>query len=96
MAQSNIKNQLMTPIWINIHNKNYQPKIGFILFCKDNEKLLKEAVTKIFEQGVNDIELIQNKIKDLKKIYAINLVGFFTTEINFINLKFVFFNFIFI
>ena len=51
----------------NIHNKNYQPKIGFILFCKDNEKLLKEAVTKIFEQGVNDIELIQNKIKKTYK-----------------------------
>jgi len=51
----------------NIHNKNYQPKIGFILFCKDNEKLLKEAVTKIFEQGVNDIEVIQNKIKKTYK-----------------------------
>jgi hypothetical protein len=53
----------------NIHNKNYQPKIGFILFCKDNEKLLKEAVTKIFEQGVNNIELIQNKIQDEESQY---------------------------
>ena len=58
-----------------------------------NIKILKYTQTRV---KALKLLLIQNKIKDLKKIYAINLVGFFTTEINFINLKFVFFNFIFI
>ena len=51
----------------NIHNENYQPKTGFILFCKANEILLKETLTKIVEQGIQDIELIQNKIKKTYK-----------------------------
>jgi hypothetical protein len=51
----------------NIKTENYQPKTGFILFCKENEILLKDTLTKIFEQGVNDIELIQNKIKKTYK-----------------------------
>ena len=51
----------------NIHNENYQPKTGFILFCKANEILLKETLTKIVEQGIKDIELIQNKIKKTYK-----------------------------
>ena len=51
----------------NIQNDNYQPKTGFILFCKANEILLKETITKIFEQGITDMELIQNKIKKTYK-----------------------------
>jgi hypothetical protein len=51
----------------NIHNDNYQPKTGFILFCKANEILLKETITKIYEEGVKDIELIQDKIKKTYK-----------------------------
>jgi len=51
----------------NIHNENYQPKTGYILFCKENEILLKETLTKILEQGIQDIELIQNKIKKTYK-----------------------------
>ena len=51
----------------NIQNENYQPKTGFILFCKENEILLKETLTKIVEQGIKDIELIQNKIKKTYK-----------------------------
>jgi hypothetical protein len=51
----------------NIQNENYQPKTGFILFCKENEILIKEALTKIFEQGIKDMELIQNKIKKTYK-----------------------------
>ena len=39
----------------NIQNENYQPKTGFILFCKENEILIKEALTKIFEQGIKDM-----------------------------------------
>ena len=50
-----------------IFDKDYQPKTGFIEFCKDNEKILKETIAKIFEQGIKDSELIENKIKKTYK-----------------------------
>ena len=51
----------------NIYDANYQPKTGFIKFCKDNETLLKETISKIFEQGIKDSELIEDKIKKTYK-----------------------------
>jgi hypothetical protein len=51
----------------NIFNDDYQPKTGFISFCKSNEKILKESITKIFEQGVKDSDLIEDKIKKTYK-----------------------------
>jgi len=51
----------------NIYDDNYQPKTGFITFCKDNEKLLKDTISKIFEQGIKDSELIEDKIKKTYK-----------------------------
>lgn len=51
----------------NIFNDDYQPKTGFISFCKANEKILKESIAKIFEQGVKDSELIEDKIKKTYK-----------------------------
>lgn len=51
----------------NIFDVNYQPKIGFIEFCKDNEKILKETIIKIFEQGIKDSKLIEDKIKKTYK-----------------------------
>ena len=51
----------------NIFNDDYQPKTGFISFCKMNEKILKESITKIFEQGVKDSGLIEDKIKKTYK-----------------------------
>lgn len=51
----------------NIYNLDYQPKNGFISFCKANEKILKESITKIFEQGVKDSEVIEDKIKKTYK-----------------------------
>ena len=51
----------------HIHNDDYQPKTGFISFCKSNEKLLKSAITKIFEQGISDSCLIEDKIKKTYK-----------------------------
>jgi hypothetical protein len=48
----------------NIFNVDYQPKTGFISFCKANEKILKESISKIFEQGVKDSDLIEDKIKN--------------------------------
>ena len=51
----------------NIYNVDYQPKTGFISFCKANEKILKETISKIFEQGVKDSSLIEDKIKKTYK-----------------------------
>ena len=51
----------------NMFKEEYQPKTGFVSFCKGNEKVLKESLTKIFEQGVKDSELIQDKIKKTYK-----------------------------
>jgi hypothetical protein len=51
----------------NIFDDDYQPKTGFISFCKDNEKVLKETIANIFEQGIKDIKLIQDKIKKTYK-----------------------------
>ena len=51
----------------NIFNEDYQPKTGFVSFCKANETILKESISKIFEQGVKESELIEDKIKKTYK-----------------------------
>ena len=51
----------------NIINTSYQPKTGYISFCKENEKILRECISKIYEQGINNNELIQDKIKKTYK-----------------------------
>lgn len=50
-----------------IYGVDYQPKTGFIEFCKDNEKILKETISGIFEKGVKDSDLIEDKIKKTYK-----------------------------
>ena len=50
-----------------IYKADYQPKTGFIEFCKDNEAILKDTISKIFEQGVQESDLIENKIKKTYK-----------------------------
>lgn len=51
----------------NMYNDNYQPKTGFITFCKDNEILLKDAISKLYEQGEKNSGLIEDKIKKTYK-----------------------------
>jgi len=51
----------------NMFNEDYQPKTGFILFCKSNEAILRETIANVVEQGVTDSELIQDKIKKTYK-----------------------------
>lgn len=51
----------------NIFNQDYQPKTGFVSFCKANEQILKESISKIFEQGVKESEIIEDKIKKTYK-----------------------------
>lgn len=54
-------------ILAKMHDVDYQPKKGFIEFCKDNEKILKESIVKIFEQGIRDSDLLEDKIKKTYK-----------------------------
>ena len=51
----------------NIFNLEYQPKTGFISFCKENENILKDTISKIYEQGIKDSSLIEDKIKKTYK-----------------------------
>ena len=51
----------------NRYNEDYQPKTGFILFCKANEAILKETLANVVEQGITDSEVIQEKIKKTYK-----------------------------
>jgi hypothetical protein len=45
------------------NNIVYPPKKAFIMFCKDNEEIVKNSIHKIMENGCNDLKLIENKIK---------------------------------
>ena len=51
----------------NINDNNYQPKIGFLSFCKDYESIVKGTIKTLFENGIKDSELIQDKIKKTYK-----------------------------
>lgn len=51
----------------NRKDSDYQPKNGFISFCKDNEIILKECIKTMMDNNVNDVELIENKLKKTYK-----------------------------
>lgn len=51
----------------NIGTTDYQPKNGFVSFCIKNETLLKQTISKIFEQGIKDAVTIQEKLKKTYK-----------------------------
>jgi hypothetical protein len=50
-----------------IGSEDYQPKNGFISFCLNNESVLKQTISKIFEQGIRDAPTIQEKLKKTYK-----------------------------
>lgn len=56
-----------THVKTNIRTNGYQPKTGFVSFCKENEVILKQTITNIFEQGIKDAEIIQTKLKKTYK-----------------------------
>jgi hypothetical protein len=62
-----VNRELLEAMDNHIHNNSFQPKDGFIDFCKNNESLLKETISLIFEQGTKDKELIEDKIKKTYK-----------------------------
>lgn len=51
----------------NIMKEEYQPKNGFILFCHENEDILKSCINQMLQQGFNDSAMIQDKIKKTYK-----------------------------
>jgi hypothetical protein len=51
----------------NRKDSDYQPKNGFISFCKDNEIILKECIKTMMDNNVKDVELIENKLKKTYK-----------------------------
>jgi len=48
----------------NIHNDDYKPKTAFVMFCKENEDVLKQTIIKM---SISDAKLIQDKIKKTYK-----------------------------
>jgi hypothetical protein len=54
-------------ITATIGSENYQPKNGFVSFCIENETVLKQTISKIFEQGIRDAPTIQEKLKKTYK-----------------------------
>jgi hypothetical protein len=50
-----------------IRTNEFQPKNGFVSFCLNNDQLVKATITQIFNQGINDGELIQKKLKKTYK-----------------------------
>ena len=54
---------------IKLHcmDNDYQPKTGFIEFCKENTNVLKECVKKICEDGCKNSAIIEEKIKKTYK-----------------------------
>lgn len=48
----------------NIYNDDYKPKTAFVMFCKENEDVLKNSIIKM---SISDAKLIQDKIKKTYK-----------------------------
>jgi hypothetical protein len=51
----------------NCRSIDYQPKTGFISFCKDNEQILKVSINTMIENGISDLKLIECKLKKTYK-----------------------------
>ena len=50
-----------------IANNEVKPEAAFVLFCKDSEQILRQSIGQICSQGINDAQLIQQKIKKTYK-----------------------------
>ena len=54
-------------IKLNIHNDDYKPSEGFATFCKEHIELLREEVSILCKNGLNNSEDIKNKFKKTYK-----------------------------
>lgn len=50
-----------------IANNECKPEAAFVLFCKENNQILRQSIGQICSQGINDALLIQQKIKKTYK-----------------------------
>ena len=50
-----------------IDNINSKPDTTFILFCKNNEGVLRQSIGQMCSKGISDTQIIQNKIKKTYK-----------------------------
>ena len=50
-----------------IANNECKPEAAFVLFCKENNQILRQSIGQICSQGINDAQLIQQKIKKTYK-----------------------------
>jgi hypothetical protein len=48
----------------NIYNDDYKPKTAFVMFCKENEDVLRQTIEKM---SISDAKMIQDKIKKTYK-----------------------------
>jgi hypothetical protein len=62
-----VLNSMDAHININMSNEDYKPKTGFVSYCKDNELLLRVTIKQIYDNGITDSQLIQDKIKKTYK-----------------------------
>ena len=68
----------------NITKKEYKPSEGFVDFCDTNIELLKEEVTRLFEEeGVEkDAKIVEKKIKKTYKNRYFIIVSNSTTKVD--------------
>jgi hypothetical protein len=62
-----VLNSMDAHININMSNEDYKPKTGFVSYCKDNELLLRVTIKQMYDNGITDSQLIQDKIKKTYK-----------------------------
>lgn len=51
----------------NMEKNEYQPKNGFSEFCKQNESIVREYMTKLYNDGITESKIIEEKFKKTYK-----------------------------
>ena len=59
----------------NKFDKNYQPKMAFIDFCKNNAEIVEQSINQIIEQGINNADDIKTKLKKTYKNRYFRIMG---------------------
>ena len=62
-----VDHELLEAMDRHIITNDNKPETAFLLFCKENEGILRQSVSQICAQGINDQKQIQNKIKKTYK-----------------------------
>lgn len=54
-------------IMVNMEKDEYQPKNGFTEFCKANEAIVREYMAKLYNDGLTESKIIEEKFKKTYK-----------------------------